>query len=600
MKNTHLLDGAQLSILNTRFEGVAKKMSNTLLRTGRSGVLNRARDFSCCVVTHNDELLSSAESLPIHVLSGPDLMAATMKAYHPKLKRGDAFLHNSPYHGCSHAADHTLLVPVIDEQGKHHFTVLAKAHQADIGNSVPTTYHGNAKDVYEEGALIFAATKVQENYQSIEDIVRLCQLRIRAPKQWHGDFMAMIGAARIGEQEILKLAEEFSWEVLHAFEAQWFDYSERRMTSALKQLSPGKSTASSTHDAMENTGNQSVTIQAGVDINPDAGHISIDLRDNPDCLPCGLNLSEACARTAAMVGVFNSIDYSVPKNAGSFRRINIQLRENCVVGIPQHPTSCSVATTNIADRVSNAVQRGISNLSTGFGMAEIGANLPPSRGVFSGVDPRSGNYFINQVFLGSSGGGASPHADGWFHYSHAGNGGMGFIDSVELAELYQPIHVICREIIPDSEGAGCQRGAPGKRIVFTTLEGTTVNIAYVTDGIDNPPQGAAGGAASEGASQFLLDRNGIKTRLGNCELTCLQDHNTLVSITSGGGGYGSPLCRDAELVAVDIHEGWLSPERARTTYGVTLNEQGQVDHKKTTQLRRSLSAAKEHSEMSEL
>jgi N-methylhydantoinase B len=40
------LDGAELAILINRFEGIARKMTNTLYRTGRSGVLNRARDFS--------------------------------------------------------------------------------------------------------------------------------------------------------------------------------------------------------------------------------------------------------------------------------------------------------------------------------------------------------------------------------------------------------------------------------------------------------------------------------------------------------------------------------------------------------------------------
>ena len=44
-------DGASLAILSNRLQGVAKKMANTLLRTGRSGVLNIARDFSCCIVT---------------------------------------------------------------------------------------------------------------------------------------------------------------------------------------------------------------------------------------------------------------------------------------------------------------------------------------------------------------------------------------------------------------------------------------------------------------------------------------------------------------------------------------------------------------------
>ena len=72
-------------------------------------------------------------------------MARSMMDLHPDLKRGDAFLHNSPYHGCSHPADHTILVPVIDGKGVHHFTVWVKAHQADCGNGQPTTYMGHAQ-----------------------------------------------------------------------------------------------------------------------------------------------------------------------------------------------------------------------------------------------------------------------------------------------------------------------------------------------------------------------------------------------------------------------------------------------------------------------
>jgi len=134
--------GVQLAVITNRLEGIARKMANTLLRSGRSGVLNIARDFSCCIVTADCDLLAAAESLPIHVLCGPDMMSRTMKEYHPELRRGDAFLHNSPYHGCSHPADHTILVPVIDDQGIHRYTVVAKAHQADCGNSEPTTYMG--------------------------------------------------------------------------------------------------------------------------------------------------------------------------------------------------------------------------------------------------------------------------------------------------------------------------------------------------------------------------------------------------------------------------------------------------------------------------
>ena len=132
------MDLVTLALLNNRSEVVARKMANTLLRTGRSGVLNIARDFSCCIVTADAELLVANEGLPIHVLSGPDLMAKVMKEYCPTLKKGDAFLNNSPYHGCSHAADHTILVPVVDNKGRHRFTVLAKPTSA-IRFRPPTT-----------------------------------------------------------------------------------------------------------------------------------------------------------------------------------------------------------------------------------------------------------------------------------------------------------------------------------------------------------------------------------------------------------------------------------------------------------------------------
>ena len=101
------IDGVKLAIMHKRFEGVTRKMANTLLRTARSGVINTARDFSCAIVTAECELLTAVESYPIHVLGGADLMTRAMLDIHPDVRPGDAFLHNSPYHGNTHAADAT-------------------------------------------------------------------------------------------------------------------------------------------------------------------------------------------------------------------------------------------------------------------------------------------------------------------------------------------------------------------------------------------------------------------------------------------------------------------------------------------------------------
>jgi len=79
------------------------------------------------------------------------------------------------------------------------------------------------------------------------------------------------------------------------------------------------------------------------------------------------------------------------KCAAQFRKfsgIEVCLRDNCAVGIPRHPTSCSLATTNLADRVINSVQAALAELGAGFGMAEHGAIMSAADGVISGRDAR--------------------------------------------------------------------------------------------------------------------------------------------------------------------------------------------------------------------
>lgn len=575
METTNL-NGAELAILINRFEGIARKMTNTLYRTGRSGVLNRARDFSCCIVTADCQLLATADSLPIHVLVGPDMMAQAMKDFHPNLRRGDAFLHNSPYHGSSHAADHVLLIPVIDGAGKHRFTVLTKAHQADCGNAEPTTYMGTAQDVYAEGALIFPAVRVQENYRTIEDVARMCEMRIRVPDQWRGDFKAMIGSARIGEQEILRLGEEIGWDKLDAFCGQWFDYSEERMATRLSELPAGQASASSTHDPIPGTPDEGIRINATVTTKPEEGRVTIDLTDNIDALPCGLNLSEACCRSACLIALFNSIGGDIPRNAGSFRRVEMLLKENSVAGIPRHPTSCSVSTTNVADRVTHAVALSIAQLGEGFGTAEFGAFLPPSSAVVSGNDPRSGEPFVNQIFLGCTTGAGTPYEDAWLTYLHVGNGGMCFIDSVELDELYQPILVSERRILPNTEGAGRHIGAPSLRVEFGPL-GCDIDVAYCSDGRLNPPRGVHGGGTGGGSNQFRRSADGKTEELQAAATVRIRQEESIVSVCCGGGGYGAPTQRDPLRVIKDVQDGWVTRDRALDVYGVVITENGDLD-----------------------
>ncbi|WP_205648911.1 hydantoinase B/oxoprolinase family protein [Acuticoccus kandeliae] len=570
MERSTASSGVKMALLSNRMEGIARKMQNTLFRTARSGVLNTAHDFSCVVLTADCRLLATAESLPIHTLLGPDLMCQAVRRHHPTLKAGDCYIHNSPYEGNSHAADHCLIVPVVDEGGTPRFFVLAKAHQADCGNSKPTTYMGDVSDVYEEGALIFSAAKIQSGYRDNQDLIRMCRARIRVSEQWWGDYLATLAAVRIGERELLALGEEFGWDALEDYAESWFDYSEEKMIQAIRRLATGAATVHSGHDPFPGVPD-GIPVNVSIKIDADAARIEVDLTDNVDCQPCGLNLTEGTASTAAMIGIYNAIkDHSVPVNSGSFRRIDIKLRENCAVGIPRHPASCSVATTNLADRVSNPVQRGIAEIAPGFGMGEGGPIMPPAMGVISGKHPGSGEAFVNQIFLGITGGPGTPTTDGFLTLIHTGNAGLCRQDSVEVDELHHPLFVNGRQLVPDSEGPGAFRGAPAMEAEFGPIDGCEMTLIYTSDGTINPAAGAAGGGAGALADQYKRRTDGTLEKLPACHAVKLSPGETVLSYSCGGGGYGRPETRDAVRVLTDVAAGLVTAERARDVYRVAI------------------------------
>ncbi|MBM3482806.1 MAG: hydantoinase B/oxoprolinase family protein, partial [Alphaproteobacteria bacterium] len=542
-------DPVLLAVISNRFDAIVREMTNTLLRAARSAVLAVARDFSCSISTADGRLLATAEGVPVHVF-GSQLQAASIVELHPERREGDAYLHNDPYLGNSHAADQSVLVPVFFE-GEHLFTAVAKAHQADCGNSIPSSYHAAAKDVYEEGSLIFPCVLVQRDFKDVDDIIRMCRKRIRVPDQWYGDYLAAIGAARIAERRMKELAVKYGRETLKKFIEEWFDYSERRMINAIRMLPKGRLHNRTCHDPIPGILPEGVPIQVSIEVDPEAAMIDVDLRDNIDCVPCGLNESMACTTANVMIGVFNSLEWDIPHNSGTFRRIRVHLREHCVVGIPRFPHSCSVATTNVGDRLVNMTQAAFAKISDGHGLAEGNTCLSAGCAVVSGHDARRGDgAYINQMFLMSGGGPASPSTDGWVNYVLPDAGGLLYRDSIELDEQKYPIHVKSQRLVPDSGGAGRQRGSPGTEVIYGPRN-NKMRIVIQPDGCVNPPQGVQGGRPGAGGANWWIDKDGTRHRIIGLVDVSLTPGQNVVGVDGGGGGYGDPLTRDSAKVLKD-------------------------------------------------
>lgn len=572
-EDMRVLDPASLAVLASRFDSIVREMTNTLSRSGHSTILAVARDLSCSIVTAESELLSAIEGITTHVF-GSHLQAASVKRLHDDMAEGDAYLDNDPYDANTHIADYAILVPVY-WQGEHVFTTVSRAHQADCGNSIPSTYHPLAKDVYEEGGLIFPSVRIQRDYEDVGDVIRMCRRRIRVPDQWYGDYLAMLGAARIGERRIKEALEKHGLEEVKAFVRQWLDYSEERARHTISLLPRSSTTVSNRHDAFEGLPD-GVPMQATLTVDPDEGLIEVDLRDNGGPIPGGLNQSRATAMNNAITGVFNVLGPDVPVNSGAFRRIDVLIKDNSAIGAAIHPISCSVSTTNVADRIINMIGAGFADVAEGKGVAEGGVGMGPAFGVIAGVDPRIGGDYINSLILGSNGGPATSGEDGWITYMTPCGAGVTYRDSVEVIEQQYPMLVHSVRLKADSGGPGQWRGAPGLVTEYGTRFGP-MSVGYMLDGYDRPARGTQGGGSGSGTIAYVVDEDGTETvaeRMGQIEIT---PGMRLRTENGGGGGYGEPYRRDAALVLADVRARLVSPAAAREHYGVVIDVQQHGD-----------------------
>ncbi len=585
-------DPVLMAVLANRFDGIVREMTNTLLRAARSAVIANARDFSCAITTGDNQLLAAAEGAPVHIFGSHLQSAAMCRIHGDSIRDGDAYLHNDPYDGNSHAADQTVLVPVLFE-GEHLFTACAKAHQADIGNSIPTTYHATAQDVYEEGALIFPCMLLQRDGEMIDDLIRMARRRIRVPEQWYGDLLAAIGAARIAERRLKALCEKYGRKTVKRFINDWFDYSEKRMIQVIRTLPRARVVGETMHDPIADVLPEGALIRSIVEIDPDAATITIDLRDNPDNQACGFNLTEATATNEALAGTFHAMKEDIPRNAGSFRRLNVLLRDGCMVGRPEFPFSCSMATTNVADRLLNATVTAFAQLGDGFGLAEGGTCMSAGVAVVSGKDFRhDGAPYVNQLMLECGGGPASAEADGWVNYGVPAVSGVLYKDSLELDEVKHPIHFEYLRLSTGVGGAGRFRGAPGSEIEYGPKR-DPMTVVIPSDCQLNPPKGVLGGCDGIGSANYIVSESGELTQLPNVAVFDLQPGEKLRGIDASGGGYGDPLDRDPARVVKDVLEGWETIERARDIYGVVFSgaiddESLNADLAATTQCRTDL------------
>jgi N-methylhydantoinase B len=262
----------------------------------------------------------------------------------------------------------------------------------------------------------------------------------------------------------------------------------------------------------------------------------------------------------------------VPINAGMFEPLHIVEPEGTFL-YARYPRPVSGCAAEVSQRIAEAVFGALVKAIPG----ELFAAPAGTSGNLSvgGYDPVKRRSYVMYVISGGGYGG-SPRGDG------ISNGcstiGISKTTPIEVMEQYYPVLFEEYSLHEGSGGAGEFRGGFGVNYRIRLRRGEA-NASMVMDHGRVGPQGALGGEAG-GVNRVRIFQQGVAyvpPHLSKDQGIRIDAGDVIEVFTPGGGGFGNPARRPAELVVRDIAKGYYTRDQAAERFGVVLDSQGGVD-----------------------
>jgi 5-oxoprolinase (ATP-hydrolysing)/N-methylhydantoinase A len=541
-------DPVTLAVVEHRLESIAREMTEVMLRTAMSQILNSSRDFSTAILDGDCQLVAQGEGIPVHVSALPVAGAAVRDYFGDTISEGDLFILNDPYFGGSHLPDITIIRPVFD-QGRLLFYAVNRAHHSDVGGGTHGGYNPRATEIFQEGIRI-PPLKLYDRGIPREDVLQMLSANVRQPENFLGDLNAQIGSVMIAVQRIGGLLDSYGPDRLLAAVEEILSATERQVRQFISEWPDGVYHGEALVDD-DGFDNKLIPIRAKVTISGD--QMAIDLGESSPQVTGFINSAYANTRSLAHAAIMYVAPANVAKNEGSMRPVDIIAPKGLIVNA-NPPAPVCMSTNHCAEEIVEAVFKALAHAVPKEVNAGFSRRL---RYAITGQDPRTGQQFIWHFFLARGGGGATHGYDGWPNVGEINVAGGIRSPSIEVTEERFPFFIRRHELRPNSGGQGQWRGGLGG-ICDLVYEGKgPARLNTAGDGIVVPPFGLFEG--HEGLPHdYKILSNGLEISLGSKE-TEIQvnpgDH--VYCLSSGGGGYGNPLDRSPAADEWDRKNGYV-------------------------------------------
>ncbi len=539
-----MLDPLSVEILWQRLISVADQMATTLTRTAFSNTITASNDFGCVIMDETGACIAHAQrSLPIFNRTMPYTTRLVLERFSGEIRPGDIFIANDPWENAGHNPDITVITPIFYMDALVGFTATI-AHHSDIGGALDIN---QVRDCYEEGLMI-PLMRLYEEGSLNRTLVAFLEANVRLPRVLLGDIQAQAAANETGAGRCRELLSEYSLPDLRSLSREIQDRSELAMRAAIHRIPDGEYAAQVTVDELDRP------LQIHCVLRVVGDELSVDFSGTSPQQPRGgINVTYTFTYGQVSYALKATLLTEVPGNSGCYRPITVSAPPGCVLNA-QRPASVSQR-HRVGAHIFGAVMRALAQVWPDRVIA--GSGFLVSAGIYA--RPRGGGQIEHTYCFSAGGMGANAAHDG---ISAVQVPALAANVPVEMLEYDVPLLTLQREFLPDSGGAGQQRGGLAQRVEFCLLPGFDgeATVSIWAAGQNVPPFGLLGGEGGAPA-QIRLDGRTLsrEEKIAQAGAFLLTDSQTVVGFdTAGGGGYGSAAVRDASANEGDRRQGYVS------------------------------------------